>query len=1032
MIRWFAGHPTAANILMFVFLILGLTSLPDIKRETFPDMDLYEVQVTVPYPGASAADVENAICTRLEEATEGISFVEERRCEAKNNIGIMILKMQEQGDIGQFLDDVKTEVDAINDFPEDTESAVIRELGRTTEVVSIALSADMPAAALKNYAEDIKRRLLFLPEIALVEIEGFSDRQLRVEIPDYNLRRYGLSVVEITQRIANQGIDLPSGTLETAHRDFQIRFTDERRSVDELAELIIHRGEGGAELRLGDIAVITDTFELKENKILFNGKRAALLKVKKNKDDDSLKALYAVEEFLSAERQRQPAGISLVLTQDFASLIAERLGMIVTNAWQGLLIVFLTLMLFFSWRYSFWVVMGLPVSFLGGLWIMAWTGQSINMLSMMGLLLAIGLLMDDAIVISESIASHLKKGKSVFQAATEGSTLVLRGVFSSFLTTVFILQGMLMMEGQLGQFLNDVPIVLLMVMVVSLVEAFLILPHHLATTALADGNRAPPLWRQRFEQWFEQQREKMGLLAEACVRWRYPFIGTLVALFFVTITLPISGTVKFNGLPDLDGDVLQARLIMPQGTPLARTEEVIHKIEQALARAAKKLEQEEDQPLVNNVTALMGKNADAFESGPHVATLSVDILTAEQRNTTLDQLRDLWREEVGDVSGVLAMQFKEPALGPQGRPLFIRLYGDDLDQLSLAARELREWMSAYNGVVDVLDDLRPGKPELRISLKEGALTLGIEARTIAQQLRAAYHGSTAYEIQLGNQSYDIEVQLTDYSRDSLGDFENFPIVNPANGAVIPLSNLANIYEDRDYARIHRVDGQRSVSIFGDLIQQQATVTEIMTDITTTFLPQLLAKYPGMSYSLEGEMKNVATTGASMAKGLGMGLIAIFLLLCLQFRNYREPFIVLLTIPLALVGVIWGHVIMGYGLTMPSMIGFLTLAGVVVNDSILLVEFVKLHARNGMPVHHAATQASRDRFRAVLLTSVTTIAGVIPLLLETSLQAQIIKPVVISIAFGMLSSTVLVLLVIPAAYAILEDFGFFDADIKHHD
>ena len=1033
MIRWFAGHPTAANILMLVFVLLGLSALPDLKRATFPDQELYEVEVSVPYPGASAQDVESAICTRLEDATESISFTEERRCEAKDNIGIMVLKMLEAGDIVQFLADIKTEVDAINDFPSNTETAVVRELGRTHEVVSVALSADIPAPDLKDLAEDIKRRMLRDPAIALIEIEGFSDRQLRIEIADYSLRQYGLSMADIAQRIGHQGIDLPSGTLETERRDFQVRFADERRSVEELKDLIIIQGasNGGAELRLGDIATITDTFDLKEQQILFNGERTALLKVKKNKDDDSIDALVAVESFLIAERARQPEGVTLALTQDFTTLIYERLNMIITNGWQGLLIVFFTLMLFFSWRYSFWVVMGLPVSFLGGLWIMALTGQSLNMLSMMGLLLAIGLLMDDAIVISESIAAHLKKGESTTAAAINGTQLVLRGVFSSFITTILILQGMLAMEGQMGQFLNDVPIVLLIVMAISLIEAFLILPHHLATAMEKSAAEEKPQWRINFERWFEQQRDKTTRLAEQCVRWRYPFIGGLLALFFITITLPASGLLKFNGLPDLDGDVLQARLIMPQGTPLARTEAVVNRLQESLQNAAEQLSMQESAPLIKNVTVLMGQNGDAFERGPHLATVSVDLLTAEARNTTLDQLSSAWREETGDVSGVIAMQFKEPSLGPSGRPLHIRLYHDDLDSLSSAAGELRQWLGAYTGVVDVLDDLRPGKPELRIRLKEGALSLGIEASTIAQQLRAAYHGSTAYEIQIGSQAYDIHVQLNAQSRDSLGDFDNFPIINPKNGQVIPLSNLAHISEERDYSRIHRVNGQRSVSIFGEIQAQHANVNDIVGDLTRHFLPELMHRYPSMRYSLEGEQKNIGTTGKSMVQGFIIGLIGVFLLLSLQFRNYREPLIVLLTIPLAMIGVIWGHLLMGYNLSMPSMIGFLSLAGVVVNDSILLVEFVKLHARNGVPVHTAAIQASRDRFRAVVLTSVTTLAGVLPLLLESSLQAQIIKPVIISIAFGMLSSTVLVLLVIPAAYAILEDFGFFKADIQHN-
>jgi len=482
-----------------------------------------------------------------------------------------------------------------------------------------------------------------------------------------------------------------------------------------------------------------------------------------------------------------------------------------------------------------------------------------------------------------------------------------------------------------------------------------------------------------------------------------------------------AGKVKFQAFPDIEGDVIEARLLLPQGTPLWRTESIVKQINNALSKVDKHfspLQKTPEKNLVQNIKVRYNNNLDANESGAHLATISVDLLTAEQRTGSLDEIIGMWRKEVGDIPDVQSLTFKEPVIGPGGLALEIRLYGSQFEQLKQASLELQSWLSNYQGVLDLSDNLRPGKVELRLSLRPGTLSLGIDASTIASQLRSAFFGSTAQEIQIGRESYEIDVRLADRDKSTLLDLENFRI-NGEDGAQIPLNTLVEFHHGRGFSRIERVNGQRSVTVSGDIDTRYANSGEIISHTKKTFLPELLKKYSDLSAGIEGESKESSKTAASMLRGFSIGLVGIFILLSFQFKSYKEPLVVMAIIPLALIGVIWGHMLMGLSLTMPGIIGFASLAGIVVNDSILLVEFLKLKIRQGMSIDEAAISASKARFRAVLITSVTTIAGLVPLLLEKSMQAQILIPLATSIIFGLLATTFLVLLVVPALYHIFE-------------
>ena len=1028
MIRYFAAHPTAANILMFVILLLGFAAVPSLDKETFPEIKLYKVQITVNYPGASAAEVEEGICNRLEDSTDGISFLEERSCQARDNVGIMVLDMQETGNLQQFIDDINSAVDGIDDFPDDAEEPLIDELGRTSAVVSVAINANLSQPELKALAEHYRNRLLALPAIPMVDVSGFSTHELSVRVKAETLRRYRLSIQDIADLIQQQAVDLPAGILEAERRSYQIRVENERRSVEELSDLVVLNDDKGGRLRLGDIATISDEFTDEEVRVELNGQPAALLQIRKNTGDDTLTVFNAVQDFVDAENNLLPESTRLVITQDAASIVSDRLRLLIRNGWQGLSLATLALFLFFSWRYTFWVALGLPISFVGGLMVMSVFGITINMISMVALLMAIGILMDDAIVISESIENEFRSGKPPLQAAVIGIEKVGRGVLSSFATSAMLFGSLLFLKGDMGQVMGVLPVVLLSVLTISLVEAFLILPHHLVHSLQHQNEREKPAWRQRFEQKFDALRSRVGEFADVAISYRYLTVGIAIGLFVITISLFPAGLIKFKAFPDLEGNVLEARIIMPQGTPFDRTEAVVAKLIANLQQASEQLPPEAAGELIRHIQVFYSNNADAGEEGAHLATISLDLLDSEKRNTSLNELRRLWLETTGPIADVVSVQFKEPRLGPAGQAISIRLQHDDLQLLSSASWELQTWLNGYPGVSNVMDDLRLGKPQFTVSLRPGSLVSGLNARQLAQQLRAAYQGVKVDDVYRGREAYEINVKLDTDRENALRDFEQLSLFNN-QGVDIPLSAIASIDEKREFSRITRIDHQRTVTISGDIDADIANTNEIIGDTRERFLDGLQQRYPGMYISLEGEVKNSQETNTSVLTGFMLGICGVYFLLSFQFRNYLEPLVVLMNIPLALIGVVWGHKLMGLDITMPSMIGFVSLAGIVVNDSILLAEFVKRRCLEGMVLHVAAGQAVRDRFRAIFLTSITTIAGMLPLLSETSLQAQVLIPLVASVVFGMISSTLLLLLVLPATYAIMEDLGVRADDEK---
>ncbi|PKH04477.1 AcrB/AcrD/AcrF family protein [Psychromonas sp. MB-3u-54] len=1025
MIRFFARHPTLANLIMLSFFVLGLSSLNSLKRETFPEFTPPYIIATVIYPGASPAEVEESICLRMEDAIDGLSNIEETICDAQEGSASLRVKLGGDIDIGRSLVDIQTEINAIQDFPSQIEAPTVKELDWSEPVIDIAISADLSLPDLKAYAENVKHRLKVDADVSLVTLTGFSAHQIRVELNETAMRRLNLTVTEIANKIGRQNIKMPVGTIELPAKNLLIRFDERKLTPAKIGEIIISSNSEGAVVRLNDVATITDLFELEEAYTLFNGKPSAMLKIQKNKADDALRIKARVQAFVEHEQLVAPEGITLTLTNDLSSLLQDRLSMLLRNGAQGIVLVFFSMWLFFSFRYSFWVSAGLPVAFMGGLFVMSLFGISINVMTLVGLLMAIGIMMDDAIVIAESVAAHVERGFSVDQAVIKGVIKVAPGVISSFLTTIFIFGSLLWLDGQMGKVLSAVPMVLIIVLTISLIEAFLILPNHLRHSLNASINDQPPLkFKRIFLEKFEHFRiHSLVKMVTLVVKWRYASLGLTFGVLLISVALLAGGIVKFVPFPALDGDIAEARIILPPGSTLEQTQKTVEHIISAAKLVGSQYTQDnnEPSPLVRDITAQYNFNADAGEKGPHLATVRLDLLSAEIRHSLIEAFIEDWRLNSAELADPIAMVFKQPAMGPAGRDIEVRLQHNNLTILKTASVELQTYLHQFSGVNSILDDMRPGKEEILIKLKDGAENYGLDGKTVADQLRAAYFGQTADEIQAGAENIKIQVRLNKDQAANIQALGNFPIML-AGGKHIPLNAVATFDYERSFVRIQRIDSQRTITVMADVNNSKANASEIMNKVQRVFLPELLLKYPGLSINLEGASKESAKTANSFIKGFSIGLFGLFAILSFQFRSYLEPFVVMLAIPLALIGVFWGHWLTGHNLSMPSILGFVSLAGIVVNDSILLVQYIRHHVDIGENIYESVVKASRDRFRAVFLTSLTTAAGLLPLLLETSLQAQVVKPIVISIVFGIFASTLLVLFIIPSAYAVLADFG----------
>ena len=1041
MIGYFTRHPTAANLLMLVIILLGLLGAVSLTREVFPEFASNFINVQVIYKGASAEEVEEMICRRIEEEIEGIEGIEEVTSTSRENSGLVAIEVADGYDVGQVQKDVENAVDQIDNFPDDAEDPVIWEVDIIDKVCTVSVWAEGASEKdLVALADAVKGELLALDEVSLVDLSGFSEHQIRVEVRQQALLAYGLTIGDVAREIGAQSLDLPAGSIETDDREIKIRVVDQRRWAEDFRELIVKSSPSGARIPLRAVATVTDTFEDEWTRTTFQGHRCVNLEVSKTRHEDTITVRDAVRDFVDRWNESAAAGARLELWGDYANYVQDRLGMLMENGVLGFVAVFLTLWLLLHYRLAIWVAVGIPISFLGTLFLLEQTDMSLNMITMFSLIMAVGIIVDDAIVIGENIFAHYARGKPVVDAAIDGTKEVGLGVVASMLTTVAVFMPLLTMEGDIGKIMRVMPVGVITALSVSLVEAFLILPHHLRHS-LGKIPKQPTRVRaaiNRFVAWFTE--EVYGPVLDWSVRRPLIPLAGLVMLFLVSVGLLVSGHLRFQLFPELDGDFLVAQVELPAGTDVDRTQEIVDRIEAALrgedgVNEHFRASQPQQQDLIKYVSTSFGfsrsfgRSATPPETGSHLAQVLVELLPADKRSARSDDVLRVWREKVGDVSDVISLTFEQMQVTPGGKPVDVQLRGRQLGDLQQASFELQTKLrgepgktEGYPGIRNVRDNLRPGKEEVLVRLKPVGRQLRITSAALATQLREAFWGSIAEEFQRGSDNVEVEVLFAPGDRHSLADLDDFKVKTP-EGHLMPFHQVAEIRNVRGYTQVVRVDGKRTISVTADLDTRKGNASEIMADLKTNYLPEFLQQHPGVSINLEGQQEEQQKTAGSIQRGFLIGLCIIFIILSFAFQSYVEPLVVMMAIPFGLIGAIAGHLLLGLDWTMPSTIGFVSLAGIVVNDSIVLVTFIKLRLAEGKSVLEAVHQAGMQRFRPVFLTSATTVAGLLPIMMETSLQAQFLIPMAVSISFGLMFATVVVLLLVPCLYSVLSRLGW---------
>ncbi|MEQ9694806.1 efflux RND transporter permease subunit [Shimia sp. SDUM112013] len=1016
MIDWFVRHPVAANLLMALICVLGLTSIGGIKRETFPDITPSTVIVSVIYPGSSAVDVDEEICTPIEDALTGTTGLAELTCLSLDGVATATAELVEGGNVSEFYNDVFSAVSEIDDFPSDAEPPSVKMGGRTELIAMLAVSGISGKEGLKSYADELAETLQQVPGVSEARVTGITDRELRIMFDEQALQRFGVSGREIVSAINARSLRQPLGSLEADEGSVVLRYSDARRTITELQDLIILENDAGGMVRLSDLARIQLVDKDENQQSFINGDQAAILYVFKANEADAIRTFDGVEAVLRAEEAAYPDPFKITVTFNMTDLVEERLTLILKNTAIGLALVFGTMWLFFSFGHSLWISASLPVSFLGTMFLMQALGVSINMLTLVALLMAVGLIMDDSIVIAENIDRHRRK-LSPYDAASRGTREVMPGVASSFLTTACVFGPLMFLSGDMGQVLRFIPIVLLMTLALSLVEAFLILPHHLAHAGRGTHGAAT---ESRASQVLNRVKEAAVIpVVKLFVRWRYLTLGAVFGLLIVTVGMVTSGMVKVVGFPTIEGDTVQARFALSSGITRERTIDTVDQMLAALDRvdAAYTPLTDGQEPLVKRVMVQYGVNADVNDNGSHSATIVVDLLESARRNVSAQDFLRAWRAETGPVPDLVQSSFAQAEMGPGGADVDIEISGRDPVNVERAATALLQGLQDHDGVTEVYQDFFGGRQEVQLALNPYGYAVGLTPQSLAEQLRNAFAGSETDSFRTGASNMAVRVQIGD-SVANLSALETFPVL-VGQGKKTALSTVADLRVTTSYPNITRRNGKVIAHVVGQLDRSVVSPNEVAAHVTNVLAPEVMAALPDVQIANRGAVEDQQRSQSSILGKLIVGLVGVYAVLAFQFRSYTLPIVIMLSIPFALIGTILGHWATGINLAMPSFIGFASLAGIVVNNAILFLTFFQSNLQEEDHVS-AAIDAVRDRFRPILISTGTTIAGLLPLISDGSPQVQTMVPLVVAVASGLAASMVLVVLVLPATLTIYFD------------
>ncbi len=1034
-IAWFATNGVAANLLLLLIAAGGLLTIPSIRQEVFPEISIEIVTVVVEYPGAAPAEVEESICVRIEEQLNGIDGIDTIRSTAREGVGQSFIELDTTADVRRTLDDIKAKIDAIDTFPDEAEKPIVQQLLIRQSVLSVAIAGDTDEATLKRVGQRVRDDIAALPGITNVDLTLARPYEIAIEVSETQLERHGLTFTQVADAVRRASLDLPGGSIKSDAGEILLRTKGQAYSGEEFENLILLSKTDGTRLLVGDVAHVVDGFQETDQSARFDGKPAVLVKVYRVGQQRALEVAAAVRDYVAEARKELPAGIDLVVWNDDSEVLRARLNTLLHNGRDGFILVVAVLALFLKLRVAFWVILGVPVCFLGTLWLMPLLDVSINVLSLFAFIVVLGVLVDDAIVVGENVYSHQQRGATGLRGAISGTHQVAIPVTFGVLTTIAAFAPLMTIPGPMGKLMVQIPLCVITALVFSLIESTLILPSHLAHVedkGARPGNPISRLWERvqgHFANGLESVVERFYRPAlERFLHWRYLAVATGVATLITTMGLVAGGWVRFTFFPPIEADNVAAFVTMPQGTPSRVTADAVAALEASGMAALRSIEEERGENVLRHLMASVGEqpfkdkqSRGGFRAAggtPHLGEVNIALLPSEKRETTSREVMMRWRELTAPIADAVEVSYSSSLIS-SGEPINVQLQGNDLGQLEEAAESLKQHLAGYPGVADIADSFREGKREIKLEILPSAEALGLTMAQLGRQVRQAFYGEEAQRVQRGRDDVRVMVRYPAAHRRSLSDIENMRIRTP-DGTEVPFHAVARTEMGRGYASIDRVDRQRAVNVTADVDATQANANEIIDTMRTTFLPKLRNDFPKVRYSFEGEQREQADFLAGMGRGFLFAVLAIYGLLAIPLGSYVQPLIIMSAIPFGLIGAIWGHAFLGWDLSMFSFIGIVALTGVVVNDSLVLVSYVNESRDNGEPLLRAVREAGVARFRPILLTSLTTFAGLTPLMMERSVQAQFLIPMAISLAFGVLFATLISLVMVPSIYVILED------------
>ena len=1039
-VAWMARNHVAANLLMVFVLLTGALGMLRMKKETFPEIDLDQVRIQVPYPGASPADVEAGVVRRIEERITGLEGIRRINSTAAEGMAVVTVELELGADMESVIDEVRSTVDRIDTLPAETEKPVIKEMVRRNRVIDVVLYGDVPERALKVAAEGVRDDLRVSGRVSQVELLGVRTDEIAIEVSEAALQRHGLTLGGIADAVRRTSLDLPGGSVKGEQGEVLVRMKGLLYDGRDYGDVVVRTRPDGTALTVGQIGRVVDGFEDSDLICRFQGRPAAVVGVYRTGDESSLEISSYVKAYVEGRQGGLPAGIDISYVRDDARLLRSRLDLLLRNAQLGLVLVFVCLSLFLDLRLAFWVMMGIPISFLGSFLLIEPLDVSINMLSLFAFIVALGIVVDDAVVVGENIFSHRERGKGLLQAAVDGTLEVGKPVVFTILTSVAAFLPLAFVEGNMGKFMMVIPAIVISVLLLSLVEALYILPAHLSSRPGLPGRLlgwalAWPLRLQRRA----SARVNAGLgwvigrcytpLVRRAVRDPLVAIAVGLALMLGTTGFILGGHIKFVFMPEIDSDWVTIAVEMPQGATAGQTREVVRRIEEGAVRVRDEIDQEdrEGPSILRNVFSIVGDQpmmrrssfgaASGVGGQAHLAEITIELLPSEERRHSSAEIASRVRAAVGSLPGPESVAY-QASLFSVGNAIEIQMSAADFDLLLAAVERLKEEIAGYPGTGEIRDGFQEGKLEMRLDLKPGGRVLGLTMADLATQVRHGYHGAEALRLQRGRDDARVVVRYPEAERRTLGDIEGMRVRTPS-GAEVPLPYVADVRLDYGYAAIQRSGGRRVVTVTADVDAEVANADEINRDLRERFLPLLMRDYPGLHYSYEGEQREQAESFASLGRGFLVALVAIYALLAIPFRSYSQPLVVMGAIPFGIVGAVWGHVLMGLDLAMLSLFGVVALSGVVVNDSLILISFYNQLRAGGRPRDEALVEAGRLRFRPIFLTSATTFFALLPMILEKSLQAQFLIPMAVSLAFGIVFATGIILIGVPAGMKLLE-------------